>query len=149
MLVGIALVILLEIVGLFLFNGILNIPVDRIYAAKIIYQFMILNMFLTIVSVPYKAIINSHENMLAISIINILESIGKLIIALLIIRYTRDRLILYGFLLSVLTFLVFISMRQVSLLPCGWCYQYAFFFKHCNGCFNTAVSFFLFRSKKS
>ena len=114
MLVGIALVILLEIVGLFLFNGILNIPVDRIYAAKIIYQFMILNMFLTIVSVPYKAIINSHENMLAISIINILESIGKLIIALLIIRYTRDRLILYGFLLSVLTFLVFISMRQVS-----------------------------------
>jgi len=46
-----------------LFNGILNIPPERLYAAHMIYQFMIVSTVITIIAVPYDAAITAHENM--------------------------------------------------------------------------------------
>lgn len=113
LLVGILLVIILELLGIFLFDGVLNIPENRIASSKLLYHFMVISSFITVISVPYNAIINSHENMLLFSVLSIVESIGKLLIAFAITMYDNDRLILYGLLLTVLTFIIFFAKRQI------------------------------------
>ena len=76
--------ILLIIAGNFLFDGILNIPTDRIYAAKVVYAALIISVIFKITTVPYDAVLNTNENMLYYSIVGILESLLKLLIALII-----------------------------------------------------------------
>ncbi len=112
-LIGIIIIVLLEFLGFFLFDGLLNIPENRIAASMLLYQFMVLSSFITVISVPYNAIINSHENMVLFSVLSIIESIGKLFIAFAITIYTDDRLILYGLLLTALTFVIFIAKRHI------------------------------------
>src|SRR5690606_35957866 len=76
-LVAIAVFLLLQVAGYFLFNGILEIPEERMDVAKLLYQFMLVSTFFTILSVPYDAVINAHENMLLVAILGIIESISK------------------------------------------------------------------------
>lgn len=96
LLIGVILVIVFEIFGLFIFDGFLNINPERISTAKIIYQFIVFSTFLTILTVPYGAVMNAKENMLAFSIIDIVDSVLKLLLALSLSLYGQDRLILYG-----------------------------------------------------
>ncbi len=100
--------VLLEIAGLFFFNGVLNIQQDRIVAAKFIYQFGIASTLFTIITVPYDAAINAHENMLYYAVIGIVESFLKLIIAFIVVCSLTDKLILYGLLMTFLTILMLI-----------------------------------------
>lgn len=106
LLISLAIVILLEIGGLFLFNGVLNIPPERIYTAKIIFHFMVVSTFFTINAVPYDASINAHENMLFDAIVGILESLTKLGIAIWLVYAHVDKLILYGFTMALLTIII-------------------------------------------
>ncbi|MCY1723261.1 MATE family efflux transporter [Prolixibacteraceae bacterium Z1-6] len=106
--IAIIVIILLEILGYFLFNEILDIPPERIYAAKLIFQFMLISTFLIIISVPYDAVINAHENMLVVAILGIIESIVKLAIAIYISFISIDKLIIYGFLMVTLSILLLV-----------------------------------------
>ncbi len=103
--------VLLEIAGLFFFNGVLNIQPDRIVAAKWIYQFAIISTLFTIITVPYDAAINAHENMLYYAVVGILESVLKLVIALVVVYTASDKLILYGLLMALLTILMLVIKR--------------------------------------
>ncbi|MCL5129856.1 MATE family efflux transporter [Algibacter sp. L4_22] len=111
-LIAIIVIILLEIVGYFLFNGILKIAPERLDVAKLIYQFLIISTFFTIISVPYDAIINAHENMLFVAILRIGETILKLAIALFITYTIFDRLYVYGLLMASLS-IVLMVVRQI------------------------------------
>jgi O-antigen/teichoic acid export membrane protein len=96
---GIIIIVLL-IAGYFFFNGILNIPSDRIFAAKIIYGSLIISTVLTVMNVPYDAVMNAHENMKYYAIIGIIESILKLFVAITCVYTSCDKLILYGILMA-------------------------------------------------
>ncbi|MEI6047784.1 MAG: hypothetical protein WCS03_02710 [Bacteroidota bacterium] len=106
LIIGLSIVTLLEIGGIFLFNGGLNIPADRVSTAKIIFHFMVVSTFFTINAVPYDASINSHENMLFDALSGIFESVLKLGIAILLIYTEVDKLILYGLLTASLTIII-------------------------------------------
>jgi O-antigen/teichoic acid export membrane protein len=110
---GIALVILLvlEIAGYFFFNGILNIAPDRIVVAKIIYQFMVVSTLFTVISVPYEAVITSHENMMVYAILGIIEAILKLGIAFYITYSSQDHLVAYGLLMALLSIFLLVLRR--------------------------------------
>lgn len=99
--IGIITVLALLIIMPLLFRDILNISQDRIFAAKIIYYCLIFSTFLTIINVPYVAIINAHENMGYYTLIGFLESFLKLAIAILCIKVASDRLILYGICMAI------------------------------------------------
>lgn len=103
--IALVLIIVLIIAGFFFFNGILNIHADRMYAAKIIYASFILSTVFTVISVPYEAVLNAHENMLYYSIVGVIESLLKLTAALIIIRFAGDKLILYGILMAAIPFI--------------------------------------------
>ena len=104
-------VIVFEIAYFFFFNGILNIPADRITSAKWIYQFMVASTALTILSVPYVSIMNAHENMRFYSILGALQTIMKLMVAFAVVKFCGDKLILYGILTTLMTFIVLIIQQ--------------------------------------
>jgi Na+-driven multidrug efflux pump len=110
---GIAILILLvlEIAGYFFFNGILNIAPERVGVAKTIYQFMVISTFFTVISVPYEAVITSHENMMVYAILGIIEAFLKLGIALYITYSTNDHLMAYGFLMAALSIFLLVLRR--------------------------------------
>lgn len=109
--IAIVLGLVLLIIGYFFFNGILNIPDDRVYAAKVVYGSMIISTMLTVMTVPYEAVLNSHENMLYYAIVGVVESFLKLAVAFIVVYALQDKLIVYGVLMAVISLLVMAIMR--------------------------------------
>jgi O-antigen/teichoic acid export membrane protein len=99
---------ILVISGFFLFEYVLQIPEKNVNSAKIVFNWMIVSTFFTIISVPFDAILNSHENMIIIAMIEIFHSIIRLIIALSLTLFSNDRLIVYGALIASLSILLVI-----------------------------------------
>jgi len=106
LIVGIILISLKPI----LFDYLLNIESAKIDAAKWIYYFMIVSTIFTIVTVPYDATMNAHENMLYYSIIGIIQSLLNLGCAIIITRVTNDKLIWYGGLMALISMFVLLIM---------------------------------------
>lgn len=98
--------VLLESIGLWFLNYILDIPSDRMFAANIVYQFSILTFCLNMVRIPYNAIIISYENMNIYAAVSIIEAILKLSIVIALKYFYSDKLIAYGILVFVITLLI-------------------------------------------
>lgn len=94
-----------------LFNSILNIPSERIFASKIVYFGLIISTALTILNAPYDAVINAHEDMLYYSIIGILESLLRLSIAFICIYTPHDKLIVFGLCSACIPFITLTIMK--------------------------------------
>lgn len=109
-LIAILVAALLIILGYFYFNGMLNIPIDRIDAAKVVYISLIASSFLTILMAPYDAAINANEHMFYYSIIGVIDALLKLGIAYAVVYTTSDKLILYGILTSMITLVDMVCM---------------------------------------
>lgn len=101
---SILVLILLEIAGLFLFDGFLNISQTRVDAGKTIYQCAVCMIICSFITAPYKALIISHENLIYTSIIDICDGMLKVLIALLLLKIEGDKLILYGYLMLLVYF---------------------------------------------
>ncbi|WP_200979292.1 hypothetical protein [Echinicola sp. 20G] len=108
LILGLVVLILLEFAGLFLFDGFLNIPLEKIDQAKTVYHFMGLNVFFLILSVPYNGSLVAHENMLFVALVNILEVLLKLGIAILLYSTEGDKLVVYGLLMAGISSVSFI-----------------------------------------
>lgn len=108
---GLSIVLLLVLLYYPLFHGIFSIPELRISAARRIYFFLIFSTFFTIITVPYDAMINAHEDFLYYSIVGIVVSILKLCSAILVLHYYADRLVLYGVLMAIIVIINMLMMR--------------------------------------
>ena len=95
-----------------LFNGIFNIEPDRINAARIVYLSFIFSTVLTIINVPYDAVMNAHENMFYYSIIGIFDALLKLGVAYTCVNTNWDKLIIYGILMASIP-LITLSIMKV------------------------------------
>lgn len=110
---GIALliIILFLLLKTVFFNHMLNINPSRIGAASWVYFFMIISTAFTVMTVPYDAILNSHENMLYYAIVGLIQSVLNLVAALIITAYFGDRLVLYGLFMAFIAVIVMVIMR--------------------------------------
>jgi O-antigen/teichoic acid export membrane protein len=109
--IAVLMVLIMEIAGFFFFNGVLNIAPDRVGVAKIVYHFMVVSAFFTVLTVPYEAVITSHENMLFYAILGIIEAVLKLGVALYITYSSYDHLVMYGLLMAILSIFLLILRR--------------------------------------
>lgn len=98
--------VLSETVGLWFLQNKLVIPENRILAANIIYQFSILTSMIAIIQVPYVAMIMAYERMSVYACIEIINVLLKLVIVILLIYITFDKLIIYGLLLLISTLII-------------------------------------------
>lgn len=103
--------IVLLITGYFFFNGVLNIPSNRIFAAQVVYSSLIISTMFTVMTVPYDATMNAHENMKYYAIVGIFEALLKLTVALACVYTTYDKLIIYGSLMACIPLITLSIMR--------------------------------------
>lgn len=75
-------------------------------AANWVLQFSIITFVINLISVPYNAAIIAHEKMSAFAYISILEVVGKLVIAFLILVSPIDKLIFYAILMCAVAVVV-------------------------------------------
>ena len=99
LLLSLIIVVLIESVGVWFLNAKMTIPAERMTAANWVLQFSIVTFVINLISVPYNAAIIAHEKMSAFAYISILEAVGKLTIAFLIIVSPIDKLIFYAILM--------------------------------------------------
>jgi len=116
------LLVLAETIGLWFVMNKLNIPQDRYVAALFIYQFSIITAIVSLISVPYNAVIIAHERMDAFAYISIFEVLSKLAIVFLLEWLSYDHLITYG------AFLLIVQVL-IRLIYTIYCKKH---FKECN-----------------
>ena len=102
--IGLSFVMLLalETIGIWFLNYKMNIPVNRMLAANIVFQCSIFAFLLNIICLPYNAVIIAFERMKAFAYISLFDAIIKLSISYLLFLVASDRLIVYAVLLLVL-----------------------------------------------
>ena len=109
---GVIIVVLLEIFGVWLLYNKLSIPTERIDIAFWVMQCSIAALFVNIISVPFNAVIIAHEKMTAFAYISILDALLKLAVAALLLITSYDRLIVY----AALMFCIALLMRVIYSL---------------------------------
>ena len=108
LLIAIVLFFLAESLGLWFLNTHINIPDGRLEAANYIYQFSVLALCISVVSIPYTADIISNEKMGYFAFLGVLNAVLKLIIAYMIMISPIDRLVFYGFLMMFINIIDFV-----------------------------------------
>lgn len=106
--IGIALLIgiLAETMGLWFVKTYLVIPAERMEAAVWVYHFSVFAFIVTVIQVPYNAIIIARERMNAFAYISVLEVFLKLVIVFMLSCLDFDKLKLYGVLYFVVILLI-------------------------------------------
>ena len=112
--IGIAIVIffLAETFGLWFLNNKMNIPVERMEAARWVYQCSIFSFIVTMFAIPYNASIIAHERMNVYAWLSIVEVLLKLLAVYLLVLFSFDKLKLYSVLILFIT--VIIALFYIS-----------------------------------
>ena len=137
-LIALIVLVLAETIGLWFINTQLTIPDERMVAVRWVYQFSILTFLVNIVSVPYNAIIISHERMNVFAWVSIIEVSLKLLIVFMLQWFGYDKLKLY----AVLLFGVALIIRIIYGTYCKWKFpesKFSFFWD--KKLFKTMMSF--------
>jgi O-antigen/teichoic acid export membrane protein len=127
--IGVLVLLFSETIGLWFLHKKLLISMERIGAARFVYQFSIISFLLTLITTPYMAIIIAYENMDIYAYVGILEAILKLgIVYILQLRiFSFDLLKLYGFLLFFVTFTHTVVYRVICNIKYHEC-KFVFYF---------------------
>lgn len=98
-----------ETIGLWFLYEKMNIPIDKFDAAFWVYQFALFSTMISVIQVPYNALIIAHEKMHIFAYISILEALLRLLIVYLLLISDYDKLITY----AVLMFFVSVFIASI------------------------------------
>lgn len=122
-LIGFLLTIVLCAIGPWVVNHLLNIVPERLEAALIVYFAAVIMLLLTFLTAPIRALFIARENIIYISVIDVLDGILKLVLAIWLSHISYDRLITYaGFITSIQLFnlLAFALYAAWKFEECHW-----------------------------
>ena len=111
--ISVGFLIIAETLGIWFLNTQLIIPNERIYAANIVYQSVIIVFLLTMIASPCNAIVIAYERMKIFAAISILNVLLKLVIAYIVVIGT-DRLITYSILTIIVQIVITMSYVYYS-----------------------------------
>lgn len=120
-LISICIVLLTETVGLWFLYHKMTIPVERFNAAFWVYQFSIVSCVINVMMVPYNALIIAYERMSAFAYISLFDSFLKLVIIVLVMLISSDKLIMFGALVlctTVIDATIYLAYCYIKL-PCS------------------------------
>lgn len=96
-------IILAESIGLWFVHTQLNFPPDRVFAAICVFHFTVASFSLTLLGIVFNSCIIAHEKMNVYAVVSVLGGVANLIVVYLLSICSVDRLILYGFLMFLVT----------------------------------------------
>ena len=118
-LIGLLIVVVGGVLGTYYIQGVMNIPADRVSDAMFVFYVALASSFVTMVSVPYNALIIAHEHMGAFASITIVDVVLKLLVAMSLSLFDDNRLRMYAFLLFVAALVV----RSIYGIYCRMAYR--------------------------
>lgn len=101
--IGIIVVLLLESIGIWYLNYKMNIPDGRYYAVNWVFQFSVINVFISIIQTPFTAAVTAHEHFNIYAVLSIYDAIAKILMLLFLVFIPGDKLIIYGALMMIVT----------------------------------------------
>lgn len=102
----IIIIIFAETVGLWFVKNKMVIAPDRLYAALVVYQCSVITFVIGIAVSPHLALMIADENLSVYSFVSVFEGIFKIVIAYILYITRRDKLIVYGMLLLIVSILI-------------------------------------------
>lgn len=99
--IALAIIIVVETFGVWYLNNKLIVPGERLYEANVLFQFAVIQLFFSVIAVPYSAVIVAYEKMDYYALVSIIDVVIKLIIVLILPHVNFDKLLFYGFLLTI------------------------------------------------
>lgn len=122
LLIAVVFLLALELAGLFLFDGFLNLPAQRLDASRWSYQLMIISVVFSVLCVPFTASINAHENMIVMALVNILEAVLRLLSVFALMYFSQDnRLVWFSVFNAFISFVSFILYLFFCVLKYSEC----------------------------
>lgn len=109
-------VVLAETVGLWFVNTQLEIAPERMQAANIVYQISVFSLIITIMQIPFTAIIMARERLDVYALLMLALAFLKLTVALVLVWFVCfDTLVVYALLYGVVTLLVGLAFAGYGL----------------------------------
>lgn len=108
LILAILVVVFVELIGIWYLQNKIVIPLDRLNAAKIIFQCSVIMFVMGILQAPFLAAVTAHEKMDFFAIVSVIDSILKFGISLVIVHVAYDGLILYGLLMTLACIITFV-----------------------------------------
>ena len=105
---SIAVFVVLETFGIWYINNVMVIPPERLTAANYIFQFSIISLVVIMIEVPFSSAVVSFEKMNFFAIVGVIEAVIKLLITLIIVYISVDKLVIYGLLMLLLQITIFV-----------------------------------------
>ena len=105
-LISLIVVILCETVGLWLLNDKLVLPKDQFVIIHILFQLSIMSVVVSIIRTPYISAIMAYERMDVFAYFEITNTILKLLIVYLLLVVQYNKLLVYGFLVLLLSIVI-------------------------------------------
>ena len=121
---ALAIVAICESVGLWYVFNKLVVPEGRFEAVLWVFHISILSIAISMIQVPYMAVVLAHERMDFYAILNIIDVVLKLIIAYLIKYSVYDKLVFYGLMLCLVNlanlfiYIVFVKRKFPEVYLC-------------------------------
>lgn len=100
------LIALSESLGLWFVNNHLSFPYERKFAMNIVYQFSILTFVISLLNIPFHAMILAEEKMETYAYVSLIETILKLLAVSFLMILNVDKLILYSLFIFIISFAV-------------------------------------------
>ena len=119
---GALVVLVFELLTPVFFNGFLNIPSGREHAAIMVYHQVVAMLFISFIMSPYRAALISRENIVYISVIDVIDGVLKLVLVLLLPYASIDKLIAYGWIMlgiRMFNFLAFSVYANIKYEECS------------------------------
>ncbi len=116
LILGALLCIVLFCLKNWLMNDVLTIPPQRLEVANHVYSITIIILFLTIMMAPFKALFIARENIIYIALIETVDAIIKLVLALGLCYIQTDKLLFYAVIMALIVFLNFLAFSIYAFL---------------------------------
>ena len=100
-----AMLVLLEVGGLWFLNNKVNIPAASVSAAQWVFQFSVLTCIVNVISIPYNALVIAHEKMNAFAFISILQVVLTCACAYFL-TFLGHRLFYYALFMALISILI-------------------------------------------
>lgn len=111
---SIAVIIILEIGGLWLLNNKVNIPESSSNASFLVFQLSILTCVINIISIPYNSLVIAYEKMNVFAFISIIQTLLTCAGAYSLSFFANNRLVIYAIIMAVIA----ISIRFIYQMYC-------------------------------
>ena len=112
--IGTLLAIILVALTPFIFDGLVEINPERIPTATTVYYTVILSLVITFFTAPYKALFVAHEEIVYISVVDIIDGVLKLAFALCLPFITYDKLMAYAIALACIMLFNYLALSLWS-----------------------------------